>query len=171
MIHASPPCQKFSVLRKANEAKGFQYEDFIAETRERLIKQGVPWVMENVPGAPLLPSIFLCGSMFDLGCGHMTHRRQLRRHRLFESNQKLTQPKCHHEGETIGVYGGGPMRRTQVNANGKRVYLAERGGYQGTQIEKEEAMGITWMNRNEINQAIPPAYTRYIGLQVLAYIT
>src|SRR5262245_29670527 len=64
-IHASPPCQAYSVLRRANPDA--QYPDLIAPTRELLEQTGLPWVIENVPGAPLAYSIELCGSMFGLG--------------------------------------------------------------------------------------------------------
>ena len=152
-IHASPPCQAYSVLRRANP--GADYPDLIGPLRELLRRIGLPWVIENVPGAPLRDPVVLCGSMFGLGAG----QRQLRRHRLFEASFVIEQPECHHEGEAIGVYGGGA-----------KVRHGRRGGYQGTIAERREAMGIDWMNGREINQAIPPAYTEFIGAQLLAQI-
>jgi DNA (cytosine-5)-methyltransferase 1 len=163
-IHASPPCQAYSVLRRANP--GAEYPDLVAPTRELLYAAGVPWVMENVPGAPLWPSVVLCGSMFDLGAGE----RHLRRHRLFESSVGMLQPQCQHEGEAVGVYGGGPVGRYTF-ANGVRKGLkGRRGGYQGTMAERREAMGITWMTSKELNNAIPPAYTEWIGAQLLRHV-
>lgn len=163
-IHASPPCQAYSVLRRANlEA---EYADLIAPTRALLEVSGVPWVMENVPGAPLHHAIELCGSMFGLGAGE----RQLRRHRLFETNFPILQPGCQHRGEAIGVYGGGPTGRYTLANRTRSDPYARRGGYQGTLAEKREAMGIDWMNGAEINQAIPPAYTELIGHQLMQHV-
>lgn len=162
-IHASPPCQAYSVLRRANP--GADYPDLIGPLRELLRRIGLPWVIENVPGAPLRDPVVLCGSMFGLGAG----QRQLRRHRLFEASFVIEQPECHHEGEAIGVYGGGAVGRYTFE-NGCKVRHGRRGGYQGTIAERREAMGIDWMNGREINQAIPPAYTEFIGAQLLAQI-
>jgi DNA (cytosine-5)-methyltransferase 1 len=145
-IHASPPCQAHSPLRKAN---GREYSSLIAATRELLESTGLPYVIENVPGAPLDPTVTLCGSMFGLGAG----ARQLRRHRLFETNFPIEAPSCAHASEAIGVYGGGPTTRSGTT----------RGGYQGTVAEKAEALGIDWMTGAELNQAIPPSYTKFIG--------
>lgn len=165
-IHASPPCHRYSVLRHAAEMKGKDQPDLVDPTRELLEQTGVPWVIENVPGAPLKPTIELCGSMFGLGSGE----RQLRRHRLFESNVPMLQPQCQHKGEAIGVYGGGPTGRYTFGNGAKKDYYGRRGGYQGRIDEKREAMGIDWMNAREINQAIPPAYTEYIGGYLMAEV-
>lgn len=166
-IHASPPCQAYSTLRHAAEHKRDSYPDLIPETRRLLQATGLPYVIENVVGAPLLEPIELCGSMFGLGSGD----RQLRRHRLFESNVFMFQPECNHVGEAIGVYGGGPVGRYTFNNGAKRDYYGRRGGYQGTVAEKREAMQIDWMSAKEINQAIPPAYTEFIGRQLAQYIS
>lgn len=166
-IHASPPCQAYSVLRRANI--GTEYPDLVAPTRSRLQGSGLPFVIENVPGAPLVTGLVLCGSMFGLGavCEDGTYR-QLRRHRLFESNVYLWELPCDHQGEAIGVYGGGRAPRwTFANGATKDPY-GRRGGYQGTQAEKREAMGIDWMPGPRLSQAIPPAYTEWIGAQLLA---
>lgn len=135
----------------------------------------MPYIIENVPGAPLISPTILCGSMFNLGTisgnGKTINKeyRQLRRHRLFETNFDLPQPICSHEGEAIGVYGGGPTGRYTVNNGGKKDYYGRRGGYQGTISEKSEAMEINWMNITEINQSIPPAYTEWIGRRILEH--
>jgi len=159
LIHASPPCQAYSVLRRANP--GAIYPDLIAPTRDRLVASFVPWVMENVPGAPLHSPITLCGSMFGLGSGD----RQLRRHRLFESSFLMFLPTCRHKGEAIGVYGGGPTGRYTFENGIRKGLIGRRGGYQGTIAEKREAMDVYWMTAKELNQAIPPAYTQFIGEQ------
>jgi len=163
-IAASPPCQAYSVLRRANPEA--QYVELIPVVRERLLANMKPYIIENVPGAPLLNPVILCGSMFGLGAGN----RQLRRHRLFESNVLLMRKTCSHMGEAIGVYGGGPTGRYTFANRAKTDAAARRGGYQGTVSEKRQAMGIDWMNGSEINQAIPPAYTEYLGKQLLAYL-
>jgi DNA (cytosine-5)-methyltransferase 1 len=166
-IHASPPCQAYSVLRHATETKGKDAPELIPETRELLEETGLPWVIENVPGAPLNASVVLCGSMFGLG----SNGRQLRRHRLFECSFPIMSPTCHHVGEAIGVYGGGPVGRYTFGNGAKKDYYNRHGGYQGTVAEKEEAMGIDWMRASELNQAIPPAYTEHIGSYLLAAIS
>jgi DNA (cytosine-5)-methyltransferase 1 len=163
-IHASPPCQAYSVLRRGNP--GAEYPDLIVPTRKLLEASGLPWVIENVPGAPTRHLTVLCGSMFGLG----SNGRQLRRHRNFETNFAVMSPCCSHEGEAIGVYGGGKTGR-YIFANGIRTKAGRRGGYQGTIEERREAMAIDWMNGREINQAIPPAYTAHVGGYLMAEVT
>lgn len=153
-VHASPPCQAYSVLRKVNP--GTPYPDLVGRCRELLTVSGLPWVMENVQGAPMQNPLLLCGSMFNLGAGG----RQLRRHRLFDSSHLLLALPCEHHGQALGVYGGGTTSRTGTDPGA-------RGGYQGSASERREAMGIDWMTRAELNQAIPPAYTEFIGYQLL----
>lgn len=165
-IHASPPCPRYSVLRHANVTRGSDHPDLVAATREALEATGLPWVMENVPGAPMSPTVVLCGSMFGLGSGE----RQLRRHRLFESNVALMSPQCQHQGEAIGVYGGGPTGRYTFENGIRKGLKGRRGGYQGRMDERREAMGIDWMNSKELNNAIPPAYTEFIGAQLIRAI-
>lgn len=154
-VHASPPCQAYSALRTVH--RDVEYPDLVAATRARLIAAGVPYVIENVPGSPLAAVVVLCGSMFGLGAAG----RQLRRHRLFETSVLVMQLACQHEGQAIGVYGGGPTAPDS----------ALRGGYQGLMAEKRAAMGIDWpMTRRELNQAIPPAYTEFLGAQLAVHV-
>jgi DNA (cytosine-5)-methyltransferase 1 len=162
-IHASPPCPRYSVLRHANVTKGSNHPDLVGVTRDLLVATGLPWIMENVPGAPMTPSIVLCGSMFGLGSGE----RQLRRHRLFECSFAVLQPECRHQGEAIGVYGGGPTGRYTFENGIRKGVKGRRGGYQGTMVERREAMGIDWMTSPELNNAIPPAYCEFIGRQLI----
>ncbi len=166
-IHASPPCPRYSVLRHANVTKGSSHPDLVGVTRELLEATGLPWVMENVPGAPMAPSIVLCGSMFGLGSGE----RQLRRHRLFECSFAVLQPECRHQGEAIGVYGGGPTGRYTFENGIRKGAKGRRGGYQGRMDERREAMGIDWMNSTELNNAVPPAYAEFIGAQLIDQLT
>lgn len=166
VIHASPPCQAYSVLRRANP--GAEYPELVEPTRLRLRENKKPFIIENVPGAPLHFSLVLCGSMFGLKAG----RRYLQRHRLFETSHLVLAPgPCKHEGEAIGVYGGADgsiyIRKLIKKSPGPHV---RRGGYQGLKEECIEAMGIDWMTRKEMTQAIPPAYTEYIGNQLRAIL-
>jgi DNA (cytosine-5)-methyltransferase 1 len=173
-IHASPPCQAYSVLRRANPEA--EYADLIAPTRELLEQMGLPWVIENVPGSPTRHLTVLCGSMFGLGArsgdGVKTavEWRQLRRHRNFETSFPMMSPPCYHHGEALGVYGGGPVGRYTFENGAKKDRYGRRGGYQGTVGEKQEAMDIDWMTATELNQAIPPAYTEFIGTQLMAHL-
>lgn len=149
-VHASPPCQAYSTLKHRT---GGEYVDLVAEARGLLRATGLPYVIENVPGAPLENPIQLCGSSFGLGA----NGRQLRRHRLFECNFPVMALPCQHAGQPIGVYGtggGGQMTR----------------GYKGTPDEYREAMGIDWATRAEIAQAIPPAYTEHVGGYLMAEV-
>jgi DNA (cytosine-5)-methyltransferase 1 len=145
-IHASPPCQEYTNLKKLHQDR--EYPDLIDPIRERLIGAGVPYIIENVMGAPLRDPLKLCGSMFDL---------EVRRHRLFETNFTVPQPSCDHkkQGHVIGVYGH-PGGRSARRGPG-------RGAKNGNAEDWRRAMGIDWMVVRELSQAIPPAYTRYIG--------
>ncbi len=169
-IAASPPCFRNSVLHNLHKIQALGYVDMIPETRAALEATGLPYVIENVPGAGALRvDLELCGSMFGLGahCRDGVYR-QLRRHRWFESSLSvhLHPPRaCRHLGQAIGVHGGGPKAAPR-----KPRAIEGRGGYTGTMPEKREAMGIDWMNRGEINLAIPPAYTEWIGRQLLAQL-
>ena len=156
MIHSSPPCQAHTSLNVMWNAK--KHPDLVAITREKLKESGLPYIIENVPGAPLVGPIILCGSMFGLSAGPY----DLRRHRLFECSFHVHQEKCSHvKGKpVIGVYGD-HVRCKRRNgdlpmARGKPL--------------ADEAMGIDWMNFRELSQAIPPAYTHHIGLQLIKHL-
>jgi DNA (cytosine-5)-methyltransferase 1 len=164
----SPPCHDHSSLRHGQAAEhGTAW--MLAHTIARFRATGRPWVVENVDSADLAGElrIVLCGSQFGLGtvCRDGVYR-QLRRHRQFASNVLLLQPgRCRHKGEPIGVYGnGGPGRRDRA---GIRADTGRRAGYQGYRDECPAAMGIDWMKHHDLAQAIPPAYTEYIGHQLL----
>ena len=154
-IHASPPCQRWSSKTKDKE----MHPDFIEPLKELLgilAEEDVPWVIENVPGAPLKNPIQLCGSSFGLG---------VRRHRLFESNITLYDLPCRH---------GWQKPRFEVYDHGKH-YLSGTVPVFGTGGGKarehwKEAMDIDWMTDAELAEAIPPAYTHFIGAQLRAHI-
>jgi DNA (cytosine-5)-methyltransferase 1 len=147
LIWASPPCQAYTRLRSRHKRS---YPDLISQVRERLQATGTPFIIENVPGAPLHRPLLLCGTMFGLGVSG----GELRRHRLFEMSFSVPQPACQHgrEPATIGVYGnpGGTERR---NPHLPRFPIADW----------KRAMGIDWMDHHNLTQAIPPTYSRYIG--------
>ena len=152
VIHASPPCQAYCALRHLVKK---EYPDLIGVTREALLKWGGIYVIENVPGSPLNSPIQLCGSSFGL---------KVRRHRLFESNVPLNGLPCQHkkQGRPIDVSGTGGRR---INRRAD-----DHGGNTNKPRnidEAREAMGIDWMTRYELSQAIPPAYTEYIGRRLL----
>jgi DNA (cytosine-5)-methyltransferase 1 len=154
-IHASPPCPAYSPITPDPST----HPDLVAPTRSLLEQTGLPWVMENVPGAPMEAAVILCGSMFGLGA----NGRQLRRHRLFEvSGFSVMSPPCNHRGQPVGVYGTGGGGQSNRPSGG--------GGYKGTPEEYREAMGIDWATRAEIAQAIPPAYTEHIGGYLMAEV-
>lgn len=154
VIHASPPCQAYSITRHTWNARK-DHPDLLGPTRDRLIAAGVPWVIENVPGAPMAPLIMMCGSSFGLGTGEF----QLRRHRWFEiSGAWFLSPPCQHAGPVIGIYGDHGRDRRRSGGLCRYFTLAER----------REAMGIDWMARDELDQAIPPAYTEYIGQHLIS---
>jgi DNA (cytosine-5)-methyltransferase 1 len=156
VIHASPPCQMFTALRTTWNAK--PHVDLLTPTREALVHLGVPWIIENVPGAPTRHHIVLCGTMFGLG----VRDAELRRHRWFESSPPfpVLAPPCAHGQRpiTIGVYGQhGRDRRRSVE-----TFFSVADG--------RDAMGIDWMTGDELSQAIPPAYTEFIGSLIFGQI-
>lgn len=162
-IHASPPCQGYSDMRHAPGAIGAPR--MIHEVRERLIDARKPYVIENVEGArcDMRGPIMLCGSMFDLG----SQGCQLQRHRLFESSAGLSAPECRHSSEpVIGVYGGHARKRS-AKAGGRGTKDVWIGGHKAA---ASEAMGIDWMTLAELSEAIPPAYTKWIGIQIMEII-
>ena len=157
VIHASPPCQAYSVTSSlhAND-----HPEMVEPVRRILDAIGLPYVIENVVGAPLIPdrTVQLCGSSFGLG---------VRRHRLFETNPPiLMRPPCSHgmQPAPVDVTGtGGPTSKVRSGGGGmhrKPTSLAHA----------REVMGIDWMTRRELSQAIPPAYTEWIGRQMLDHM-
>lgn len=148
-IHASPPCQAYSW--SARRWRQIERADLLASTRAMLQAAGVPWVIENVIGAPLAKHVLLCGTHFGL---------EVLRHRRFESSELLFMPpRCRHAGSV----------RT-----GEYVTVAGHGGDnqsgRGSRSAKRRAMGIEWMNDVELNEAIPPAYTEFLGRQLLSIL-
>ena len=153
-IHASPPCQAYSGIAALASARGVDYgghDDLLGETRNALLDVGRPYVIENVAGAPLR-GIRLCGSMFGL---------KTYRHRIFETSWFVWVPEHRKHRERVPSAGNG------LSENGW-ISICGSGGVRGltaTEIPKVwgDAMGIDWMTRAELAQAIPPAYTKHIG--------
>ena len=149
VIAASPPCQTFSATQHLRNAQGKSTTkvNMIPEVRDALIASGKPYVIENVPGAPLINPIQLCGSGFGL---------KVRRHRLFESNLQLVGNACNHkeQGKPVGIYGS---MRDEIPGGGHTAK---------TMAEANEAMGIDWMIWGELVESIPPVYTQFIGEQI-----
>lgn len=146
--HASPPCQAYS---GAQRIQGRKHPELIAPARKLLQATGLPYVIENVPGAPLEHPHMLCGTMFGL---------PLYRHRLFETPFPYT-PPLHGEH----VLGQAKMGRPA----GPNEIIQVVGTFSGVQ-KAREAMGIDWMTRNELSEAIPPAYTRHVGEYLLRHL-
>lgn len=223
-IHASPPCQVHSALKHLPNFNEDEHEDLVAETRSLLEASGAPWIMENVPGAPLRDPVVLCGSMFRLAtpCG-----AELRRHRLFELSwpKDFLVPMCdhgwssrertplavcgtgnpvggkrrpgglvigvhgHHPVDsgvraptTIGVHGDHPRRGDAVSGRRKLRTVSVTGSTPQQNVERNSlrecfsvadarvAMGIDWMPMKSLSQAIPPAYTRWLGEHLADYL-
>jgi DNA (cytosine-5)-methyltransferase 1 len=160
VIHASPPCRAYTALRSAPGA--VSHPMLIQPTRALLRALGKPYVIENVEGAAswMDDPIRLCGTMFELGAGGY----ELRRHRLFESNLLIVPPhRCWHHKPVLGIYGG-HVRHRAASTGGRRTRDFDGADKPGLAAK---AMGIDWMSMAELSDAIPPAYTHHIGLQLL----
>ena len=153
VIHASPPCQTHSITQHLRNAQGKSTSkvDLIPQTRAALIASGKPYIIENVPGSPLIDPIQLCGSSFGL---------KVRRHRLFESNMPLKGSICNHkeQGRPIGVYGS---LNDQIPNGGKTAETID---------QARQAMGMDWAIWTELVEAIPPAFTKYLGDQIGSWL-
>jgi DNA (cytosine-5)-methyltransferase 1 len=157
-IHASPPCQAYSTIAKqVGKRLNKTYPDLVSRTRQRLVASMRPFIIENVPGAPLNNPITLCGSNFGLN---------VRRHRAFELykfNIPLLSPCAHFVQKPR-------FRSLDQRRKGKLACVVGVHGhvnYSGEAQIRNEAMGIDWMTQDELSQAIPPAYTKFIGEQLM----
>lgn len=155
-IHASPPCQAYSVTKHLHDN---EYPELVGEVRARLDEIGLPYVIENVVGAPMRNAVRLCGSSFGL---------PVWRHRLFEVKPLIGMvPPCAHHlvPEPLDVTGtGGPRIGDRLNGGGGNSRKPRN------LAEARDALGIGWMTRRELSEAIPPAYTEFVGRQLLAHI-
>ena len=157
-IHASPPCQSYSVLAKRT-GNGASWPRLIEPVRKMLVRSGLPYIIENVVGAPLLNPIQLCGTMFP--------GLRVLRHRLFETNFEIVppphppHPKVHTRDKRKAHFG---------KTDEWKDYVQVTGGGNCSVAAARQAMGIDWMTKGELNEAIPPAYTRFIGRELMLHL-
>jgi DNA (cytosine-5)-methyltransferase 1 len=149
-IHASPPCQEYSKSAAQWRKEGREYPDLVGKTREELIKTGKPYIIENVPNSPLINPIMLNGSIFNL----LVHRP-----RLFETNFPVEQPYIPKTKRPVKM--GRPVKEGDI--------IQPVGHFSGVAYARKQ-MQIGWMNVGELAQAIPPAYTKYIGEILMGYL-
>jgi DNA (cytosine-5)-methyltransferase 1 len=145
LIHASPPCQDYSATRVLNDTS---HSRLIEPVRARLRGSGIPYVIENVQRAPLLDPVELGGLMFGL---------MFTEHRLFEAPFVIPRPSHPVHARPITKMGRPPK---------PDEYMQVTGNFSGAN-EARQRMGIGWMTRGELAQAIPPAYTRHVGLAAI----
>jgi DNA (cytosine-5)-methyltransferase 1 len=163
-IHASPPCQAFTAYRRTGNVG--DHPDLVAATRELLEATGLPWVMENVEGAPLVDPVVICGSMFE-------PPMDIRRHRLFETNWDLEPPMwpCRHKMQGGPRFPGGRSKERTGSSRGLVRATMEIGSWDIPLADQKQAMGIDWdVTLPELSNAIPPAYTRFIGEQLTHHL-
>lgn len=147
-IHTSPPCQAYTNAQRIN---GNDHPDLIEPVRFMLKATGLPYVIENVPGAPLNNPVTLCGEMF---------RIETYRHREFETNWHL--PKLEHPFHEAKIT---KMGRPPVDGE----YMHIVGNFSGVD-KAREIMGMPWATRDGLREAIPPAYTRFIGQHLMVQV-
>jgi DNA (cytosine-5)-methyltransferase 1 len=157
-VHASPPCQAYSDLAKRN-GNGHMWPKLIEPVRNILKCTGLPYIIENVEGAPLHNPIILCGTMFN--------NLRVIRHRLFEANFPIVAPP-HGKHPLVHTFDKRKSHFGKTDEN--KDFVQVTGGGNCTIVAARAAMGINWMSKKEINEAIPPAYTKFIGGQLLKYL-
>lgn len=145
-LHGSPPCQAYTLCQRI---QGNTHPDLVAPTRELFERSGLPWIIENVEGAPLVDPVMLCGAMFP--------ELRVYRHRLFESNLPLIVP-AHPEHVA-------PLRKMgQAPQPGDWMHVV--GNFSGVAQAREAMGGVDWMNRDGLRESIPPAYAAWFGWQL-----
>lgn len=156
-VHASPPCQQHSDLAKQSKR---EYPCFIKATRRVLNLTRLPYVIENVEGAPLVNPVKLCGTNFP--------ELRVIRHRLFEANWPLWAPeKC---GPHPLCFTHDKRKAHYGKLDDMKAFVQVTGGGNCSIAAARDAMKIDWMNKRELNEALPPAYTRFIGGQLRNHI-
>jgi DNA (cytosine-5)-methyltransferase 1 len=158
-VHASPPCQSYSDLAKRN-GNGDKWPRLIEPVRQMLVDSGLPYVIENVEGAPLINPLVLCGTMFP--------GLRVLRHRLFETNFEITAPP---HGKHPKVHTFDKRKSHFGKTNEWKDFVQVTGGGNCTLAAARDAMGIDWMSKGEINESIPPAYTEFVGRAMLRHIS
>lgn len=161
-VHASPPCQSYSDLAKRN-GNADAWPRLIEPVRDMLNRTQKPWIIENVEGAPLLDPIVLCGTMFP--------PLRVIRHRLFESNIDLVAPPHIDRKDHPLVFTHDKRKPHYGKLNQDVSFVQVTGGGNCSMANARQAMGIDWMTKKvELNEAIPPAYTEFLGKQLMAAV-
>lgn len=163
VIAASPPCKTHTVMKAFSDPS---HKDFLPQTRDLLRASGLPYIIENVEGAPMVDPVVLCGSSFGL---------HIRRHRQFESNVRLHAPPCRHEEQDANSPG---FRAKRYHAGYPEEYTAKvvsvygRGnGYGAGESQLwRDVMGMPWASKDGLREAIPPVYTEFLGRQLVEYL-
>ena len=159
VIHASPPCQEYSKLRSV---KTHIYAAMLPEMRARLIASGLPWVLENVLGAPMTQGVLICGTALGLN---------VRRHRLFDCSHFLYPPGlCCHSLDNINVYGHSAWNYRKRSEEYRHWHRHTANQTPVSIMAARKAFGVPWMIRDEIAECVPPAYTEWIGRQLIAML-
>ncbi|MBE7535410.1 MAG: DNA cytosine methyltransferase [Anaerolineales bacterium] len=156
VIHASPPCQRYSRITKVT-GNPENHPDLLQPSVDALKKTGKPYIVENVPGAPMENYLMLCGTMFGL---------HVFRHRLFMCNPQIIMSpmSCNHDDRSSNGGKNGDQKHPEAK------YITVTSAVSPISKAKK-AMGIDWMNRAELVEAIPPAYTEWLGGQMIACLT
>jgi DNA (cytosine-5)-methyltransferase 1 len=154
LVWASPPCQAFTAYKRRKEHVKPAL-NLIPQTRELLRRAGVPYIIENVPGAPLENPVTLCGSMFGL---------DVQRHRIFETSFPVIVPECDHSVWTPRFPGA-----TNRAPNSRKT--VEVGVYRIPVETQRRAMGIERpVSLHKLSQMVPPAFAEFLALQARAHI-
>jgi DNA (cytosine-5)-methyltransferase 1 len=164
-IHASPPCQFKTQMAASHRSRGFDHRpDILTPVRALIRELAIPWVIENVPGARdmMQATLQLHGGMFGLG---------VHRPRLFESNVLILAPRSPLTKEPVGVYGDRPVKNRSTRLNGNMTGTRSEFRLARSLAEAQQVMGMDWGDWNGVREAIPPAYTEYIGRQLMAELT
>jgi DNA (cytosine-5)-methyltransferase 1 len=164
VIHASPPCQFKTQMAAAHRSRGFDHRpNLLTPTRELLRKLGKPYVLENVPGARkyMTPTLVLHGGMFGLG---------VHRPRVFECSELILAPRTRMTRKPIGVYGDRPHGKFSTRLNGDMSGKRSEFRVARTLEEARELMGMPWADWHGCKEAVPPAYTEFIGHQLIEHV-
>lgn len=156
-VHASPPCPRYSTITPVSYRD--THPDHLEKARDILSAWGGTYVLENVPGAPMPEGVMFCGQAMGLS--------NIRRHRMFESNLLIMSPGCACDHRTVyGVYGDHGDLTPVVRPDG-----SSRGNKARDVAHAQQILGIEWMTKwDDLADAIPPAYTEYVGGQLIDQI-
>ena len=155
-VHASPPCQAYTRL---NAKRDGRHPALIPQTRELLESWGLPYVIENVEDAPLRCDLMLCGSHFKLRYEGF----ELRRHRIFELSWSFPReyiPRCDHS----------ELPAAPVFGHSSSTEFRDKHGFNFDAAHRAAIMGIDWMSRDGVAEAIPPVFTEFIGEYLLEHL-